>query len=182
MRRTFGASTLRLVLGDITRERADAIVNAANSRLAAGAGVDGAIHAAGGPAIVQETAARYPEGCPTGSAVVSTAGNLPARFVIHAVGPIWQGGHKGEPELLCGAYRKSLDLAVELGCRSIAFPALSTGVFGYPLDLAASAALTTVSDFLIRHSGELDVRFVLNGEGAYGAFARVLDEIAGDRD
>ncbi len=134
-------SRLELHQGDITDQTTDAIVNAANSALAGGGGVDGAIHRRGGPAIMQDTDARYPRGCDTGSAVISTAGLLQARHVIHAVGPRWRGGGAGEAELLAGAYRRSLELAVEHGCASIAMPALSTGVYGYPMDLASRVAL-----------------------------------------
>ena len=121
--------TLELCQGDITLQEVDAIVNAANSRLMGGGGVDGAIHRRGGPSIMEETDAKYPNGCPTGSAVISAAGELPARHVIHAVGPVWNGGARGEAELLAGAYRRCLELAVEQGCRSVAFPSLSTGAY-----------------------------------------------------
>ena len=127
MRVQINGQTLELHQGDITAEQVDAIVNAANSRLAGGGGVDGAIHRRGGAAIMADTAAKYPDGCPTGSAVISIAGNLPAKHVIHAVGPVWSGGHRGEPALLAGAYRRALELAMAAGCRSIALPALSTG-------------------------------------------------------
>src|SRR5256885_5224217 len=119
--------TLELALGDITEQEVDAIVNAANSRLAGGGGVDGAIHRAGGPAIMEETRRRYPDGCPTGSAVITSAGNLQAKYVIHAVGPVWSGGNRGEDLSLASAYRTSLDLAAAHQCGSIALPALSTG-------------------------------------------------------
>jgi O-acetyl-ADP-ribose deacetylase len=177
MQRLVSNQILELHQGDITREVADAIVNAANSHLAGGGGVDGAIHDRGGPAIMAETDARYPGGCPTGSAVISTAGNLQARYVIHAVGPIWRGGQKGEPELLTGAYQRSLELAVEYGCRSIALPALSTGAYGYPMDLAARVALQTAIDFLREHGKPERVRFVLFDAGAYGALAAALEEL-----
>ena len=177
MHRTISGQTLELHQGDITLEEADAIVNAANSRLAGGGGVDGAIHRRGGPAIMTETDAKYPQGCPTGSAVISTAGNLKARFVIHAVGPVWQGGQKGEANLLAGAYRESLELAVAHDCRSIALPALSTGAYGYPIDLAARVALQTAIEFLRRQGKPARVRFVLFDAGAYGAFAAALEEL-----
>src|SRR5262245_4867885 len=119
MRRAVHQSTIELVQGDITLQEVDAIVNAANSRLAGGGGVDGAIHRRGGPAIMRETSERYPDGCPTGSAVVSAAGNLAARHVFHAVGPFWSGGGRGEAELLASAVRRSLELAIEHGCKSI---------------------------------------------------------------
>src|SRR5690606_7336151 len=158
-----------LARGDITTQHVDAIVNAANSRLAGGGGVDGAIHRAGGPEIMEATARDYPEGCPTGSAVITTAGKLPAKFVLHAVGPVWKGGRQGEPELLRSAYRRCLELAVENGCKSIALPAISTGIYGYPMDRAAIDSLSEVIEFLRNNPAPLHVRFVLFGEGAYGA-------------
>ncbi len=169
--------TLELVQGDITLQEVDAIVNAANSRLAGGGGVDGAIHRRGGAAIMDETDAKYADGCPTGSAVISGGGNLAARFVIHAVGPVWGGGSRGEQELLAGAYRRSLELAAENGCRSIAMPALSTGAYRYPMDQAARVALRTAIDFLNQHEQPDLVRFVLFDAGAYGAFAAALEEL-----
>jgi O-acetyl-ADP-ribose deacetylase len=168
---------LELVQGDITRQEVDAIVNAANSQLAGGGGVDGAIHRAGGPSIMEETDRLYPDGCPTGSAVATTAGTLAAKYIFHAVGPVWQGGRKQEPELLAGAYRRCLELAVSHGCESIAFPAISTGVYGYPMDLAAECAILTVREFLAQKGRPALVRFVLFGEGAYGAFARVVESL-----
>lgn len=177
-----GPATLELHQGDITLEQADAIVNAANSRLAGGGGVDGAIHRRGGPAIMADTRRRWPEGCPTGSAVISTAGKLAAKYVIHAVGPIWRGGSRGEAGLLAGAYRRSLELAVEHGCQSVALPALSTGAYGYPLDLAARIALATAIEFARLHGRPERIRFVLFDAGAYGAFATALEELAGKPD
>lgn len=170
-----GKSRLELVQGDITRQEVDAIVNAANSALAGGGGVDGAIHRAGGPTLMEETDRRFPDGCQTGSAVATAAGNLPAKFVFHAVGPRWRGGQSGEPELLAGAYRRCLELARENACQSLAFPAISTGVYGYPKDLAAQTALATTREFLIQHQEPLLVRFVLFDAGTLGAFARVLE-------
>ena len=169
-----GKSRLQLVQGDITQQEVDAIVNAANTDLAGGGGVDGAIHAAGGPDIMSDTEVRYPEGCPTGDAVASVAGRLSAKYVIHTVGPIWRGG-EGEPADLASAYRQSLQLVVDLGCKSVAFPAISTGVYGYPLDLAANVALKSCIDFLKWHKKPDEVRFVLFGEGAFGAFGRSLE-------
>ncbi len=183
MRVRINNQTLELHQGDITRQEVDAIVNAANSSLAGGGGVDGAIHRRGGAAIMAETDAKYPDGCPTGSAVLSTAGDLPAKFVIHAVGPVWSGGHRGEAELLAGAYRRSFELAVAADCRSIALPALSTGAYRYPMDQAARIALGTAIDFLRQHGRPELVRFVLFSPGAYGAFAAALEELmpaAGD--
>ena len=177
MRVTINGQTLELRQGDITDQDVKAIVNAANSRLAGGGGVDGAIHRRGGPAIMDETARRYPAGCPTGSAVISDAGELPADYVIHAVGPVWSGGKRGEPEFLAGAYRKGLELAVEHDCPSIAFPSLSTGAYRYPIDLAARLALKTAIDFLEEYASPRLVCFVLFDAGSYGAFAAALEQL-----
>lgn len=168
--------TLELVEGDITRQSVDAIVNAANAHLAGGGGVDGAIHRAGGPSIMEETKRRYPDGCPTGSAVISTAGDLAAKYVIHAVGPRYRDGRHGEQQQLAGAYRRSLELAVENDCGSIAFPALSMGAYGYPHDEAARVALSTVSDYLQQQGRPELVRFVLFGSDAYQTFEAALRE------
>lgn len=175
---TFDACRLELVQGDITRQEVDAIVNAANASLVGGGGVDGAIHRAAGPSIMQETRQQHPDGCPTGSAVATSGGNLACKQIFHAVGPRWRGGHKGEPDLLRSAYAVCLKLAVEHQCRSIAFPAISTGVYGYPIDLAAEHSLTTVRDFLVREQRPRLVRFVLFDAGAYGAYSRVLESMA----
>jgi len=174
---SINGQTLELVQGDIIAQEVDAIVNAANSRLAGGGGVDGAIHRRGGPAIMEETDRRYPEGCPTGTAVITGAGNLASQYVIHTVGPVWSGGQRGEAELLASAYRSCLELAVENDCRSVAFPSLSTGVYRYPIDQAARIALGTVKDFLIAQSAPELVRFVLFTEGIHGAFVVALEEI-----
>ena len=174
MQVTINDNVLELIQGDIIEQQVDAIVNAANSRLAGGGGVDGAIHRRGGAAIMQETDERYPDGCPTGSAVISGAGKLPANYVIHAVGPVWRGGSKGEAELLAGAYRRSLELAVENDCQSIALAAISCGVYGYPIDQASRVALQTAHDFLQQHKRPSLVRFVLFGADVYQAFAESL--------
>jgi O-acetyl-ADP-ribose deacetylase len=177
MQATIQGQTLELVEGDITQQEVDAIVNAANQHLGGGGGVDGAIHRRGGPSLMDETDRRYPNGCPTGSAVISGAGRLPAKFVIHAVGPVWDGGNSGEAELLAGAYRRSLELAVEHHCRRIAFPAISTGVYGYPLDRASRVALQTAIDFLRQRGQPELVRFVLFGQSALQAFQTSLREL-----
>ena len=177
MKISINGTTLELTPGDIRDQDVDAIVNAANSRLAGGGGVDGAIHRRGGPAIMDETNRRYPDGCPTGSAVISGAGDLPCKYVLHAVGPFYDDGRHGEPEQLAAAYRKSLELAIEHDCDSIAMPALSTGAYRYPMADAARVALQTTSDFLKRHGRPSLVRFVLFGEEAYTAFEETLKRL-----
>ena len=169
---------LRLVAGDITRVPADAIVNAANSALAGGGGVDGAIHRAGGRAIMQELdqIRATAGGCPTGSAVATTAGSLPARYVSHAVGPVYRGGGRGEAALLASCYETCLRLAEEREVRVLSFPAISTGVYGYPLAEAAEIALEAA----ISHLGREDTRvreviFVLFDSGSYEVYARALE-------
>jgi len=174
----FGSARIELAQGDITQQRVDAIVNAANSELLGGSGVDGAIHRAAGPTLMQETRMLYPEGCPTGSAVATTAGRLNAKYVFHAVGPVWTGGEKGESKLLANAFQACLHLALDHHCQSIAFPAISTGVYGYPIDLAAEMALGVTARFLKQNQRPELVRFVLFGAGPYGAFARVLESLA----
>jgi O-acetyl-ADP-ribose deacetylase (regulator of RNase III) len=180
---TVGSCTLRLVQGDITEQKVDGIVNAANSSLLGGGGVDGAIHRRGGPEILAECrrlrAQAYTEGLPTGEAVSTTAGALPARRVIHTVGPVWRGGHAGEPELLASAYRRSLDCAAAEGLRSIAFPAISTGAYGYPVDAAARIALATVYDYLSKNSSFDEVRFVLFSAADLATYGRTLQHIKG---
>ncbi len=169
---------IRLELGDITRVRADALVTAANSQLKGGGGVDGAIHRAAGPELL--AACRRLGGCPTGSARITPAFGLAplgVRYVIHAVGPIWQDGRAGEDELLASAYRESLELAAAHGCRSIAFPAISTGVYGYPIELAAPIALCTVRDFFAGSAQPEYALFVLFGAGSHAAFARALKDL-----
>lgn len=168
-------SILSLIKGDITLEETDAIVNAANSRLAGGGGVDGAIHMAGGPKIMEEC--RKIGGCPTGQAVMTNGGNLKAKYVIHTVGPIYRDGKHGEPELLASAYRNSLKLAAEKGIRSISFPSISTGAYGYPIDEAAKIALQTVIDFIKLHKTPTMVRFVLFSDKDLKVYEEALREI-----
>ena len=170
-----GPSVLELVEGDITQQDTEALVNAANERLRVGGGVDGAINRAGGPKIQEE--ARKIGHCPTGQAVVTTGGNLRAKYVIHTVGPVYRDGRHGEPELLASAYRESLKAASAKGIKSLAFPSLSTGVYGYPIPDAARVALTTVKDYLTEHPEIELVRFVLFGHPTFTAFAEALQEI-----
>jgi O-acetyl-ADP-ribose deacetylase len=175
MKITVGTATLELVEGDITRQDMDAVVNAANAALRPGGGVDGAIHRAGGPAI--EAECRQLGRCPTGEARVTTGGNLKARYVIHTVGPIYHDGSHGEPELLASCYRESLKLASAQGIKSLAFPSISTGVYGYPVEDAARIALKTVTDYLARHPEIERVRLVLFGPAAYNVYAQALAEL-----
>lgn len=173
-----GNSLLVLVQGDITHEDTDALVNAANSSLAGGGGVDGAIHRAGGPAIMAEC--RKIGGCPTGQAVITTGGNLKARYVIHTVGPVYRDGSHGEEELLAGAYRESLKLASAQNLKSLSFPAISAGVYGYPLQEAARIALTTVIEYLKNHQDIELVRFVLFGQKIFDVFSAVLKDLSSE--
>ncbi len=168
--------TLALVRGDITLQAVDAIVNAANAGLRGGGGVDGAIHRAGGPEIMEEC--RRIGGCPTGTACVTGAGKLRARHVIHAVGPRWKGGDRGEAGLLAGAYRSSLEAAAKLGLASMAFPSLSTGAYGYPLEQAAAIAIATVTDFLKGGTSLQQVTFVLFDQETFAVFEQELNERA----
>jgi O-acetyl-ADP-ribose deacetylase (regulator of RNase III) len=168
-------STLSLVQGDITLQEMDAIVNAANTKLAGGAGVDGAIHAAGGPSIMAEC--RRIGGCPTGQAVITAGGSLKARYVIHTVGPVYQGGMSGEAALLKSAYLESLRLASARGLKSIAFPAISTGVYAYPVEEAARIALTTAMEYLREHRDLELVRFVLFSRKMYDIFTEELKKL-----
>ena len=174
--RTFGKSRVELAQGDITREMVDAIVNAANSGLLGGGGVDGAIHNAGGPAILEECRAiRERQGTlPAGEAVITSGGRLAARHVIHTVGPVWRGGSHAEAETLARCYRSSLELAAARGLSSVAFPAISTGVYGYPAEEAAAVALRTVSDVLRAGSPITLVRCVLFSERHLEIYRRAL--------
>jgi len=157
---------LDVVRGDLTEQDVDAVVNAANETLLGGGGVDGAIHRAAGPELLAEC--RLLGGCATGEAKATSGYRLPARWVIHTVGPVWHGGGEGEPELLASCHRRSLDVARELGARTVAFPAISCGLYGYPVELAAPLAVEAVRE----HGHDLDlVRFVLFGDATYAAFA-----------
>jgi O-acetyl-ADP-ribose deacetylase (regulator of RNase III) len=178
-----GKTTLRLVTGDIAEQDTEAVVTAAHWRLNRGNGTDGTIHTKGGPKIYEEC--RRIGGCPIGDAVITTGGNLKARHVIHAVGPVWRGGDEDEPKLLASAYRRSLQVAVQHGLHSISFPSISTGAFIYPLRLAAPIALKTIIEFLEREQHNLDeVRMVLytrEDDTAYTVFARTLEQILSKR-
>lgn len=171
---TINGVTLALLRGNIVEVQVDAIVNAANSGLRGGGGVDGAIHRAGGPGIMEEC--RKIGGCPTGSAVATTAGNLPAKYVFHAVGPIYSGSPNDE-RLLASAYQSCLNLAEQHQVKSIAFPSLSTGAYGYPLTLAAPIALRTIIEHIKKPTGLRQVVVVLFGEASYKAHEKVLAEI-----
>ncbi len=159
---------IELAQGDITLETVDAIVNAANQSLLGGGGVDGAIHRAGGPAILAQ--GRTLGGCETGDAKATDAGDLAARYVIHTVGPIWTGGHMEEAQLLASCHRRSLEVAAALGCSSVAFPAISTGVYGYPVELAAPVALSATERAMTDLPQIELVRFVLFNEQSYAVF------------
>jgi O-acetyl-ADP-ribose deacetylase (regulator of RNase III) len=174
--RRFGATDIVLKQGDITREEVDAIVNAANSRLAGGGGVDGAIHQAGGRDIMRECDAIRTRqgGCPAGQAVITGAGRLHTRYVVHAVGPVWNGGNQGESDLLRSAYRNSLAIAAKQGAKTIALPALSTGVYGYPLAPAAAIALETAREYALAHDDFSEIRFVLFSDRSFTTFTRTL--------
>jgi O-acetyl-ADP-ribose deacetylase (regulator of RNase III) len=164
---------IELVLGDITEQDVDAIVNAANSTLLGGGGVDGAIHRAGGPSILEEC--RGLGGCEPGDAKATRGGNLRARYVFHAVGPIWRGGDSGEAELLASCHRRAIELAEEHGCRSVAFPAISTGAYGYPLELAAPVAIAATQEALAAHPSVEVARFVFRDEATLAPYRAALD-------
>ena len=172
---TIGKSRIELVQGDITEQDTDAIVNAANSGLRGGGGVDGAIHRAGGPAIMEEC--RRLGGCPTGDAKITGGGKLKAKYVIHAVGPIYHGGGSGEAALLASAYRRCIEVAVENGVTSLAFPSISTGAYSYPIEEAASIALHTVAEALKRYPHVELARFVLFSRGDLAVYAGALQAL-----
>ncbi|OGP77280.1 MAG: O-acetyl-ADP-ribose deacetylase [Deltaproteobacteria bacterium RBG_16_49_23] len=172
-------SVLEVVQSDITQEETEAIGNAANSRLAGGGGVDGAIHRGGGPSIMAELKAGY-KGCPTGSAVITGGGNLKAKYVVHAVGPVYSGKPK-DAELLSSAYRKSLELCTQNKISSISFPSIATGVYGYPVEEASRIALKTVKDYLKDHHEIKLVRFVLFDSTTYRVYEEALKELTGGK-
>ncbi len=167
-------ATLRALQGDITTLRVDAIVNAANSSLLGGGGVDGAIHRAAGPGLLAEC--RLLGGCPTGEAKLTQGHRLPARFVIHTVGPVWRGGAEGEPERLASCYRRSLEVAADHGLRSIAFPSISTGVYGYPIEAASEIAVATVKASLAELPAIQEVIFCCFSEGDWRVYNKRLGE------
>jgi O-acetyl-ADP-ribose deacetylase (regulator of RNase III) len=164
---------IELVIGDITEQHVEAIVNAANATLLGGGGVDGAIHRAGGPAILEEC--KRLGGCSPGDAKATTGGNLPARHVIHAVGPVWHGGAEGEAELLGSCHRRAIELAAELGCTSVAFPAISTGAYGYPIELAAPVAIAATRTALAAHPSVELALFVFRDAETLAPYRAALD-------
>lgn len=179
-------TTIKLVQGDITKQKVEAIVNAANSALAGGGGVDGAIHRAAGKGELLALTKPF-GGCPTGSAVITTAGKMspPVKYIIHAVGPRYRNGQRGEPELLAGAYTRSLELADEKKVESLAFPAISAGIYGYPMAAAAEVSLTTVIKYLQTHDGQTapatslkEIEFVLFDQHAFRTFSQALDKLS----
>jgi O-acetyl-ADP-ribose deacetylase (regulator of RNase III) len=174
MKATFGKTQVEIVQGDITKLKVDAVVNAANSRLRGGGGVDGAIHRAGGPKILEECI-KY-DGCPAGEAVHTSAGNMPSRWVIHTVGPVWHGGDRGEEKLLASCYRSSLRKALELGARTVAFPSISTGIYGYPFDEACRTALAAIEE-LVGGGVEIDrVLLVAYGDADFKRYGEIMKE------
>lgn len=179
MEKTINRTIIRLVQGDITVQVVDAIVNAANSSLLGGGGVDGAIHRAGGPAILEECKLiRKRQGeCPPGEAVITTAGKMPSKYVVHTVGPIWRGGGADEPQTLRNAYWNSLTLAEENSNKSIAFPSISTGVYGYPVDQAAPIAVATVAEYCGASVNFVQVMFVLHDPRTFAAYESALKAV-----
>ncbi|MBU3965889.1 MAG: O-acetyl-ADP-ribose deacetylase [Euryarchaeota archaeon] len=177
---SIGNTRILLSQGDVTEQGTDAIVNATNSSLMGGGGVDGAIHSKGGVQILEECRlirCSLPAGLPTGDAVATTGGHLMSKKVIHTVGPIWSGGNNGEPEKLSRAYRNSLALALKMGIKTISFPSISTGAYGYPVEKASRVALRTVVDFLVENEGIVEVRFVLHNGNDLKVYEKALVEI-----
>lgn len=168
---------MTVVTGDITKQHVDAIVNAANETLLGGGGVDGAIHRAAGPELLEEC--RTLGGCPTGDAKATKGHRLPATWVIHTVGPVWRGGRNDEDALLASAYRRSLEVAVDLGARTVAFPAIATGVYGFPADRAADIATATVAAFLENQPAIEEVRFVCFSDDSASHHRRALERLRG---
>ena len=179
MEKVINKTRLSLMQGDITKQETDAIVNAANSGLMGGGGVDGAIHRAGGPAILEDCKKIVAQRgrLPAGQAVITTGGNLKARHVIHTVGPVWHGGKSGEPETLASAYMESLKVAVENNLKSVSFPSISTGVYSYPLPEASRVAIGAVVDFLSKNASLEEVVFVLFDSRTFAAYKQALEEI-----
>ncbi len=178
METKIGKTKLSLIQDDITLQKTEAIVNAANTSLLGGGGVDGAIHRAGGPKILEECKAIRAKqgGCPTGEAVITSGGNMKTKYIIHTVGPVWSGGNRGEEQLLRNAYYNSLDLAREKGIKSVSFPSISTGVYRFPIDNASRIAINTVKEFVQEHNF-VEVRFVLFSERDLKAYEDALKEI-----
>jgi O-acetyl-ADP-ribose deacetylase (regulator of RNase III) len=173
-----GDPRITIVEGDITQQRVDAIVNAANTSLLGGGGVDGAIHRAAGPGLLAEC--RTLGGCPTGEARITKGYNLPAQWVIHTAGPVWRGGKYGEDDLLARCYRNCLILAAQHAIRTIAFPAISTGIYGFPLERATQIAITETSRFLAGNTEIEEVRFVCFGAGTYRVYRSIIDDVANE--
>lgn len=179
MKVTFGKTQVEVVRGDITKLKVDAVVNAADSKLRGGGGVDGAIHRAGGPRIIEEC--RKYDGCPTGEAVYTTAGKMPSRWVIHTVGPVWHGGDGDEEKLLAACYRNSLKKALELEARTVAFPSISTGIYGYPFDDACRVALRAIREFVEGGVTVDRVLLVAFGEGDFSRYGEIMKTFIGEK-
>ena len=180
MEKKIGKTTLKTMVADITTLKVDAVVNAANSSLMGGGGVDGAIHRSGGPAILEECKKIVAKTgrLPTGEAVITTAGNMPSKHVIHTVGPVWHGGNKNEPQLLKNAYSNSLKVAMENSLKTVAFPSISTGIYGYPVSQAASVAVQAVSDFVRENQGAFyEIIFCGFDSSTEGEYAKALQSI-----
>ncbi|VVB52030.1 [Protein ADP-ribosylglutamate] hydrolase [uncultured archaeon] len=182
MQTNIGNTRLILICGDITEQETGAIVNAANPGLMGGGGVDGAIHRKGGPDILKECKIirkSYPDGLPAGQAVITTGGELKAKKVIHTVGPVWHGGNNKEPQLLADAYKNSLKIAIENGIKTISFPSISTGAYGYPVEKASVVAVNAVIGFLEEFSCIKEVRFILHSAHDLTVYEQALTGITG---